>query len=146
MEGQAPRYADLPKTSAQWAPIDAERQGLIDVSRVYGLPLKRPERAVVWLKTTIHSETAQQKHAELGWAREVFVFVNGQIVYADKNLYQPPAARKEPDGRLSLENGSLILPLKAGDNELVVAVANNFYGWGIAMHLDDTKDVRVLLP
>jgi hypothetical protein len=119
---------------------------LIDVSRIYGLPLKRPERAVVWLKTTLHSNTPQQKHATLGWAREVFVFVNGQIVYADKNLYQPPAARQDPDGRLSLENGSLTLPLKAGDNEVAIAVANNFYGWGITMHLDDTKDIRLSRP
>lgn len=145
-EGQSPNYGDLPGASAKWAPIDAERGGLINVSRVYGLPLKRPDRALVWLKTTIHSGTAQQKHASLGWAREVYVFVNGQIVYADKNLYQPPAARRPPDGRLSLENGSLMLPLRAGDNEVAVAVANNFYGWGIKMHLDDMKDVLLSRP
>ncbi len=64
----------------------------------------------------INSSKAQQKHVSLGWAREIFVFVNGQLVFADKNLYQPSEARKTPDGRLSLENGSLMLPLKAGDN------------------------------
>jgi hypothetical protein len=145
-EGQAPTYGDLPDSSAKWAPIEAERGGLINVSRVYGLPLQRPDRGLIWLKTTIHSGSAQQKHASFGWAREVFVFVNGQIVYADKNLYQPPAARKPPDGRLSLENGSLMLPLKAGDNELAVAVANNFYGWGVKMRLDDVKGVVLNRP
>ena len=85
---------------------------------------------MVWLKTTIHSDTAQQEHVTLGWSREIFVFVNGQLIFADKNLYQPPEARKAPDGRLSLDNGSLMLPLRAGDNELVVAVLDNFYGWG----------------
>ena len=145
-EGQAPTYTDLPGASAKWAPIDAERGGLINASRIYGLPVQRPERALVWLKTTIHSGSAQQKHASLGWAREVFVFVNGQTVYADKNLYQPPAARKPPDGRLSLENGSLILPLRAGDNEVAVAVASNFYGWGIKMRLDDINDVLLTRP
>jgi hypothetical protein len=34
-----------------------------------------------------------------------------------------------------------MLPLKAGDNEIAVAVVNNFYGWGIKMHLDDLKDL-----
>ncbi len=126
-QGQAPTYADLPGASAEWVSLDGER-------------------ALVWLKTTIHSDSAQQKHASLGWAREVFVFVNGQLVYADKNLFQPPQARKPPDGRLSLENGSLMLPLKAGDNELAVAVANNFYGWGIKMRLDDTKGVLATRP
>jgi hypothetical protein len=138
---QAPTLANLPEPSAAWTPLEAERGGLVNASRVYGLPLARPDRAVVWLKTTLHSSIAQQKHVSLGWTREIFVFVNGKLVFADKNLYQPPEARKTPDGRLSLENGSLMLPLKAGDNELAVAVVNNFYGWGLEMRFDDTKDL-----
>ena len=67
--------------------------------------------------------------------------MNGQLIFADKNLYQPPEARKTPDGRLSLENGSFMLPLNAGDNEVAVAVVNNFYGWGLKLHLDDMKDI-----
>ena len=146
-EGRSPAYMDLPGASDKWAAIDAESGGLINVSRVYGLPFDRHAPAFVWLKTTIHSDTAQQKHATFGWLREAFVFVNGQIVYADKNLYQPPAARKTPDGRLSLENGSLLLPLKAGDNELAVALVNDsFYGWGIRMHFDDTKGLLLNRP
>jgi hypothetical protein len=139
---QAPVYPDMPPPSAVgWVRLQAERGGLVNASRVYGLAGARPDRHLVWLKTTIRSRTAQQKHVSLGWAREVFVFINGQLVFADKNLYQPPQARKTPDGRLSLENGSLMLPLKAGDNELAVAVVNNFYGWGIKMRFDDVKDV-----
>lgn len=140
---QAPVLADLPGSSAAWTPLDAERDGLVNVSRVYGLTLPRPDRAVVWLKASIHSNVAQQKHISLGWVREVAVFVNGQLIFADKNLYQPPEARKSPDGRLSLENGSLMLPLRAGDNEVAIAVVNNFYGWGLKMRLDDVKDVTL---
>jgi hypothetical protein len=136
---QAPVLADMPGSTAKWVTLDAERDGLVDVSRVYGIPVERPTRTVAWLKTTIHSEKAQEKHVELGWAREAFVFVNGQLVFADKNLYQPAVARKAPDGRLSLENGGLMLPLKAGDNEVAIAVVNNFYGWGVKMRFDDSK-------
>jgi hypothetical protein len=140
---QAPTLADLPAPSAAWAPLEGEDDGLVNVSRVYGLPLARPDRAVVWLKTNIRSSSAQQKHVWLGWAREIFVFVNGQLTFADKNLYQPPEARKTPDGRLSLENGSLMLPFKAGENELTVAVVNNFYGWGLKMRFDDLKGLSL---
>jgi hypothetical protein len=136
---QSPTLADMPASSASWVPLEAERGGLVNASRVYGLPLPRPDRAVVWLKTTIRSDSAQQKHVSLGWAREIVVFVNGQLVFADKNLFQPPVARKTPDGRLSLENGSLMLPFKAGDNELAVAIVDNFYGWGLEMRFDDVK-------
>lgn len=143
---QAPALADLPPASAKWTPLEAERAGLVNVSRVYGVPARGPERAVVWLKTSIHSSNEQQKHVSLGWAREISVFVNGKLVFADKNLYQPPQARKTPDGRLSIENGSFTLPLKAGNNELAVAVVNNFYGWGLEMRLDDLKGLRLTAP
>jgi hypothetical protein len=135
-----PVLADLPTS---WKPLTAERGGLVNVSREYGLPFPREERGLVWLKTTIHSRSAQEKHVAVGWAREIWVFVNGQPVFADKNLYQPPSARKAPDGRCSLENGSLVLPLKAGHNEVDVALADNFYGWGLIMHLDDLKGVSL---
>lgn len=135
-----PALADLPTS---WKPLTAERGGLVNVSREYGLPFPREERGVVWLKTTLNSRTAQKKSVAIGWAREIWVFVNGQPVFADKNLYQPPSARKAPDGRCSLENGSLVLPLKAGDNEVDVALADNFYGWGLIMHLDDLKGVSL---
>jgi len=42
-----------------------------------------------------------------------------------------------PDGRLSVQNGSFVLPLKAGDNEIAVALANNFYGWGLILRLEN---------
>lgn len=136
-----PIIADLPSDSAPWRPLNAERGGLVNVSREFGLPLARPERALVWLKTTITSNKEQTKNIQIGWNREVWVFVNGTAVFADKNLYQPPSARKAPDGRCSLENGTFSLPLKQGRNEIVTAVANNFYGWAIIMRLEDTRDV-----
>lgn len=140
---QVPSAADLPAPGTAWTALEAERNGLVNVSRVYGLPFPRPERGVVWLKTTIHSNSTQQKHVSVGWAREIWVFVNGQPVFADKNLYMPREMRKEPDGRCSLQNGSLSLPLKTGDNEVAVALANNFYGWGLIMRFDDLKGVRL---
>jgi hypothetical protein len=142
-EGSEPTVSDLPTSSTTWRRLTAERGGLVNISRVYGLPIARPARSLTWLKTTISSSKNQSKKTAIGWSREVWVFVNGQRVYADKNLYQPPAARKPPDGRLSLQNGSFILPLKEGDNEVAVAVANNFYGWGLILRLDDLEGIQL---
>lgn len=138
-----PALAEMPDASQSWQPLSAERAGLVELSRFYGLPTGRKVRAVAWLKTTVDSSNAQTKHVSLGWSREIWIFVNGKPVYADKNLYQPPTARKSPDGRLSLENGSFDLPLQKGKNEIAVAIANNFYGWGIEMRLDDVKGVKL---
>ena len=142
-EGKEPSIADLPKTAGNWRKLTAERGGLMNITRVYGRPVRPPARSLTWLRTTIASTKSQSKNAAIGWTREVWLFVNGERVYADKNLYQPPAARKPPDGRLSLLNGSCVLPLKAGDNEIVVALASNFYGWGLILRLDDLEGIRL---
>jgi hypothetical protein len=55
--------------------------------------------------------------------------VNGKPVYADKNIFESEEARKYPDARCSLENGSFAVPLETGDNEVAAAIANNFFGW-----------------
>jgi hypothetical protein len=137
-----PTISDLPAATAAWQPIAAERAGLVDISRVYGVPLDRPKLALAWLKTTIHSAKDETRTVQFGWVREAWVFVNGKLVYADKNLYPDPKTRKAPDGRCSLQNGSFQLPLKRGDNEVDIALANNFYGWAIQFRLDDVKGIR----
>ena len=138
-----PSYGEMPAASEEWKTVGAERNALVNISRVYGRPLKEPTRAIVWLKTTIASDRKQTRKVDIGWTREMWVFVNGKLVYADKNLWEREEARKFPDGRCSLDNGSFILPLEPGDNEVAVAIANNFYGWGLMLRLADPEGVRL---
>jgi hypothetical protein len=141
--GKEPMYNELPSASQEWKTISTERNGLVNLSREYGLPFHEPNRAVAWLKTTITSDRKQTKKVDIGWTRELWVFVNGKLVYADKNLFDSDAARKYPDGRCSLENGTFTLPLEAGDNEVAVALANNFFGWGLMFRLADPEGVHL---
>jgi hypothetical protein len=141
--GHDPTYNEMPGAAQEWKTIVAERNGLVNLSREYGLPLHEPDRAVAWLKTTITSDRTQAKKVDIGWTREVWVFVNGKPVYADKNLFDQEFGRKFPDGRCSLENGATTLPLKAGDNEVAVAIANNFFGWGLMLRLADSEGVHL---
>ena len=142
-KGKDPTYNEMPVVSQEWKTISTERNGLVNLSREYGRPLPEPNRAVAWLKATITSDTKQTKKVDIGWTREVWVFVNGKLVYADKNLFEQEGARKFPDARCSLENGSFTLPLGAGDNEVAVAIANNFFGWGLMLRLADPKGVHL---
>jgi hypothetical protein len=50
---------------------------------------------------------------------------------------------KAPAGRVSLDNASFDLPLKAGKNEILIAVVNDFYGWGIIAHLQDNYGISL---
>ena len=142
-DGQAPMYNEMPGASQGWKAISTERGGLVNLSREYGRPVPEPSRAVAWLKSTITSDRKQTKKVDIGWTREVWVFVNGRLVYVDKNLFELDGARKVPDGRCSLENGAFTLPLEEGDNEVAVAIANNFFGWGLKLRLADPEGVHL---
>lgn len=141
--GKDPMYNEMPGASEEWKAISTERNGLANLSREYGRPLPEPNRAVAWLKTAITSDRKQTKRVDIGWTRELWVFVNGKLAYADKNLFEQEGTRKFPDARCSLENGSFTLPLEAGDNEVAVAIANNFYGWGLMLRLADPEGVHM---
>lgn len=120
-----------PTKETRWEPIKSERKGLVNLSRKFG---KSERRRIVWLKTTIHSGAATNKLLDLGYSDEIWVQLNGKLVFTGKNDYRLPI-RKEPDGRISLDNGSASLPLLAGDNELLIGVANDFFGWGLIARL-----------
>jgi hypothetical protein len=138
-DGKDPVYNEMPGASQPWKTISAEHNGLVNLSREYGRPFPEPNRAVAWLKTTIPSDRKRTEKVEIGWTRELWVFVNGKLVYAEKNLFEQEGARKFPDARCSLENGSFTVPLEPGDNEVAVAIANNFYGWGLMLRRADPE-------
>lgn len=129
---------DFPKPSALWKDITAERVGLINLTRGLG---KSENRRFVWLRTKLVSATDQTRKIDLGFSDEVWVYINRQPVFVDKNNYISTPMRKYPDGRISIENSSFELPLKAGDNELLVGLANDFFGWGIIARLDKMEGI-----
>ncbi|MEW9623395.1 hypothetical protein [Rhodanobacter geophilus] len=142
-------FGDLPNVRSAWLPIQAERLGVVNLARRMDPASDRKVPRYTWLKTTLHSERSQVKQVSLGYLRIVTVFVNGQPVFSGKNLYNTPSERKQPDGRLGLENGNFELPLKKGDNQIVVALRSNspdmadHYGYGFRFHIDGPSGLNI---
>ena len=130
----------LPKTDSGWEQISAERRGLVNLSRKYG---NSNYRRWVWLRARIKSEFSQYKNLKMGFSDEIWVFINQNPVYLDKNIYYQNM-RKSPDGRISLDNCSFQIPLMKGENELLIAVANDFYGWGIMARLENLEGIELI--
>ena len=128
--------SDLPDSTAEWNPVKAGHRALVNLTDQIGMT-KPGERKLVWLKTSITSDTTQLRRLDLGFSDEVWVFINGQLLHTDKNIYGTPGA-KEPGGRCTIENASVELPLIKGDNEILIGLANDFYGGGIIARLDKT--------
>lgn len=129
----------MPAKDAAWDTVRAERQGLVNLSRLYG---ESKQRRIAWLQTTLHADSAQTRSMDFGFSDEVWVFINGKYLYVDKNYYFTPIA-KEPDGRCSLENSRIKIPLQKGDNTLLIGVGNSFYGWGVIARLDALSGVEL---
>lgn len=133
--------SELPDSTVQWSAITAESRGIINLSREFG-HVENDARRLAWLKTTIHSDKTQERTLDLGFSDEVWVFINGRILYVDQNYYGTPG-QKDPDGRCTIENASIKLPLLEGDNEILIGLANYFYGWGIIARLDRTDGLKL---
>jgi hypothetical protein len=134
--------SDLPDSAAQWSKIEAESRAIVNLSRIYG---HKPNdaRRIAWLKTTIESDRDQEKTLRLGFSDEVWVFVNGAIAFVDKNYFGTPE-QKLSGARCIIENSALKLPLRKGTNEILIGVANYFYGWGIIARFDDTDGIQLM--
>jgi len=78
----------------------------------------------------------------MGFCDDVSVFINGDLLYIDKNTYWLPI-RKYPDGRCDIRNSTIQLPLKAGENQLMIALTNYFYGWGIVARLSTLDGISM---
>lgn len=133
--------SDLPDSATKWTPIEAESRAVVNLNKKFG-SVENDGRRLTWLKTTIHADKAMERVMNLGFSDEVWVFLNGQIIYMDKNLYGTPS-QKEPRGRCTIENTNFKLLLTEGDNEVMIGLANYFYGWGIIARLDNMDGITL---
>ncbi len=108
-----------------WTELVAEPAGLADLARVNGI---RDGRNCAFARASIHSDRRQDARFELGFSDHATVFLNGRALYRGDDTY------RSRDYRFLGSIGwydTVVLPLDEGDNDLVVAVAEDFGGWGI---------------
>ena len=150
--GGDPAFADAPSGTA-WKPIKAGRFGLVNLNREDEL-VKHPP-SLTWLRTTITSSIAQDKLVQLGWLGHIWVFNNGRLITQGKNYYYPESERRAPDGRLSVENGSFLIPLQKGLNQITLVLKSavhddsttvNYYGCGAILRFEDPRGLHLSSP
>jgi hypothetical protein len=128
----------LPPAIAKWSAARVEESGLVNVNRLF--PVQKG-RSVVFAKHTIRSDAARRVLAGIGYSDDVTVFVNGEPIYAGINGWdsRTPALNSFVDARWE----SAFLPFRAGDNEIVLAVADDQrFGWGFALRIDDSTGLK----
>ncbi len=139
--------------SDTWRLIEVEPTGLVDLGRAFGLA-RAPSPSLAWLKTEVGATAPVRRALQIGFAEEIWVFLNGQLVYSGRNTYFPPETRLSPDGRLEPDNASIPLALREGQNEIILAVANDWrsrkgpfepshYGWAAEARFNQIEGLEL---
>ena len=136
----------------QWQDVEAEPPGFVVINRYRASPHPRvsfandfskrldpqPGMQVVYARTSIPAARDQVRKLYLGYSDDVSVFLNGRIVYRGRSAqnFRDPAFL----GIVDAENDALYLPLKQGDNELVLALSELGGGWGFICRLAEPEN------
>ena len=126
--------------SGQWVTVPSQPSGLVVIDR----HLARPQgvrRAAVLARLHIRSEEAATRQFKMGYSDEVSVFLNGRLLFSGNDGYSFNLPRRQ--GLIGLDQGTLYLPLQAGDNELVLAITDGFGGWGVMGQIEDRAGLEV---
>lgn len=116
-----------------WRRLAPDRQGLLALNR----HVKRPEgvpRPAVLARLRIDSTGETTRRFNFGYSDEVTVFLNGRRVFFADDSYSYDNPRRQ--GLIGLHQATLFLPLRDGSNELILAVADSFGGWGLIGQLE----------
>jgi len=148
--GSAPMYAERPQDQKMWKNVNSERFGIVNLNRQFTASKEPP--SLTWVRSFVDSDRDQTEQVSLAWIGQTWVFVNGSLITSGKNFYYPESERRDPDGRLSLENGSFSIPLHRGHNEIMIALYSSVhddarirtpYGWGLAMRFSDMRGLTM---
>lgn len=121
----------------RWRTLGVEQNGTANLARLQGAA---GGRDTVFARLVVRSEREQVKRVRFGFSDEVRVYFNGRLLYGGSDIYQSRDYRFL--GTMGLYD-ELYLPLRRGENELWLAVTENFGGWGVTARFEDTEGITL---
>src|SRR5579871_113884 len=120
-----------------WAALQSEELGFVNIGKYI---IRTEGNNTVFAKFNITSNKEQIKKMSIGFSDRCKVYLNGKLLYAGDNSF------KSRDYRFYGTIGfwdAVYLDLKKGANEVMIAVSEDFGGWGVEAKMDDLKDITV---
>jgi len=122
------------KANLSWTELAAETTGITNLARVQGLG---EGKDTVFARIDVSLDRPDLKELAIGYSDAAMVFVNDTLVYQGSNGYRTRDYRYL--GTIGLFD-RVTLPLRAGENEIWIAVSEAFGGWGIMATIKDFAD------
>jgi hypothetical protein len=135
----------IPASLAQgpWRTVEAEPNGVVLLGRHVERPADSLESTLL-ARLVLRAASDTSQRLDLGWSDAVTVFLNGAPLFYRDDSYSYDQPRRE--GLIGLDQGTFFLPLRRGDNELILAITDVFGGWGVMGRLEAAAGVEVLSP
>ncbi|HZQ68700.1 MAG TPA: hypothetical protein VFA68_09295 [Terriglobales bacterium] len=134
-----------------WQDVEAEPPGFVVLYRYREAPHPKvsfandfskrlepqPGMKVLYARTTIVSDRDQVKKLSIGYSDDATVFLNGRILFRGRSAqnFRDPGFL----GIMNPENDAIYVPLRKGDNELMLAISELGGGWGFICRLADLE-------
>ncbi|MEJ8801318.1 family 16 glycoside hydrolase [Pontibacter sp. H249] len=131
----------------KWETLSTDAQGLLNIaqfrSKQEAEAFESNTDDMVWVKLEINSDKAQTKKLYFEYSNKAHVLVNGHPVYFGDNSFRAKNNLYRGEIDKSLRTNAVYLPLKKGQNTVLVALASRANGWGIMARLEDAKGVSI---
>lgn len=118
-----------------WKKHPVERTGLINLSRFASIT---DSSNTIFAKLTVFSDKDQLKKMDIGYSDRIKVYCNGQALYSGNNYFRTRDYRYL--GTIGYFE-SVYLPLKKGENTVLLAISENFGGWGLMGKWEDEAGI-----
>jgi glyoxylase-like metal-dependent hydrolase (beta-lactamase superfamily II) len=129
---------DEVRDARRWELATAEQDGILNLA---GVPMDDAGKRTRFARLKVNSEHSESRILKIGYSDSARVFVNGELRYAGDNTYQSRDYRYL--GTIGLFD-SVVLPLSAGENEILIAVTEAFGGWGVMAEFESLEGITVL--
>jgi hypothetical protein len=123
----------------QWPSYPVERTGIVAIGR--HMPRPRPAGAAI-ARLLLRSRGERLQRLYLGYSDYATVWVNGRPIFSGDAHYSFDQPRQE--GLIAQSQSTLWLPLRDGENEVLIAVVDGFGGWGLTGRLEPADGALLL--
>jgi hypothetical protein len=119
-----------------WKKLSIENGGFANLARLSPVT----DSNTVIAKITIASDKDQVKKLDIGYSDRVKAFCNGQAIYSGNNSFRTRDYRYL--GTIGYFD-TIYLPLKKGENIIMLAVSETFGGWGVMGKWENMEGIQV---
>ena len=122
-----------------WRTVSTLPNGLVVFERY--VKRSEDERSAALARVVVDAPADEVRPFRFGYSDEVTVFLNATPLFSGDAHYSHDNPRQE--GLIGLFQATVYLPLKKGRNELVLAVADVFGGWGVMGQFPEAEGLRI---